>query len=456
MSDNIYRPISDKDEESETHATTEMPIESWSDFRKGLEEQHDVSHDDLTPEEATDSIRSRREEAPTPENARERPIVVHKSQSDAPQSLRDAVDNLAFSRGLQRREELLAAGHSEEELVELSAEMLQAAQRGDPRDPPPIKIEIADEPGKENDPLTVEEASRRLTEWRQQQQAQREAELAEFDAERQQRQQEEYEAAQQPEQQPEQPQQQQPKPTERDELALERQRLTHLRQMDGLEAAARLEYDKLVSAVVQEFPGLRTALPTPQHIEELRVQDPARHARLVQADQALKQSQQRIAALTQQRTQREAQQVQVSAQQRAAARAQQDAAFESLATRHIENWGSRQAEVKAQAHKTLEAAGLSREEIHHLWNGEHSIDAHSSVLQLVLAKAPLWDSAQAKAHQIRQTPMPQVIKPGVGRSHADAGSERVASLQARLKTAKGNEAIRLGTELTRAKRALNN
>ena len=33
MSDNIYRPISDKDEESETHATTEMPIESWSDFR---------------------------------------------------------------------------------------------------------------------------------------------------------------------------------------------------------------------------------------------------------------------------------------------------------------------------------------------------------------------------------------------------------------------------------------
>jgi hypothetical protein len=224
--------------------------------------------------------------------------------------------------------------------------------------------------------------------------------------------------------------------------------------MDGHEAAARMEYDQTVKAVLAEFPGLPQA--TAADVEQLRVQDPARHARLVQADQALRVRQQRIAAMAQQRGQRETQEAQITAQQRASARAAQDRAFESLATKHIEGWETRQGEVRAQARKTLENAGLSPAEIHHLWNGDASVDAHSSVLQLVLAKAALWDSAQQKAHLIRQTPMPAVIRPGVGRSHGRDGAERVASLQARLKTAKGNEAIRLGTELTRAKRALNN
>jgi hypothetical protein len=457
MSDTVYRPISDADTESETPSpTTELPIASWGDFRKELEEQHDVSHDALTPEEAADSIRSRRAETPTPENARERPIVVHKSQGDGPKTLRQATDDLAYSRGLKMREELLEAGHTEEEVQQLGVEKLEQARRGDPLDPPPVEVKIADEPGKENDPLTVEEASRRLTEWRAQQAAQREAELAEFDAERQQRQQD-YEQQQQqqpePQQQPAQPT---PEQTERAQLAQERWRIAQLKQMDGFEAAARTEYDQQVAAVVQAFPSLRNGPPTPEQVEDLRQKDPERHALLVQADQLLRQSQQRIAAMAQQRGLREQQQAQASAQQRAAARAEQDRAFEASAAKHIPNWQSVQGEVRAQARKTLEAAGLSPAEIHHLWTGDHSIDAHSSVLQTVLAKAAAYDLAQAKAHQVRRSGLPQVIRPGTGNANRGNGAEsRVAELKARLRTSKGNEGIRLATELTRAKRALN-
>src|ERR1700704_1487383 len=107
----------------------------------------------------------------------------------APQSLREATENLAWSRGLQRRDELLAAGYNEAELAALGAEKIAAAQRGDPLDPPPVEVKIADKPGEENKYLTLEEAAERLTNWRKQQEEQRQAELAEFTSEREQRQQ---------------------------------------------------------------------------------------------------------------------------------------------------------------------------------------------------------------------------------------------------------------------------
>jgi hypothetical protein len=159
--------------------------------------------------------------------------------------------------------------------------------------------------------------------------------------------------------------------------------------------------------------------------------------------------------MAQQRGAHEQQQAQASAQQRAAAREQQDAAFEASAAKHIPNWNRVQGEVRTQARKTLESAGLSQADIHRLWNGHDSIDAHSSVLQTVLAKAASWDLAQAKANQIRQSGLPQVIRPGTGNAYRGNGAEAgVAELKARLRSSKGNESIRLGTELIRAKRAL--
>jgi hypothetical protein len=357
---------------------------------------------------------------------------------------------------------MLEAGHTEEEVQQRGVEMLEAAQRGDPRDPPPVEVNIADEPGKENDPLTVEEVSRRLTEWRAQQAAQREQELAELTEEHEARQriyEEAAQAEQQPQPQQAEPEQQQPTPesSEAAQLAQERWRIAQLKRMDGHEAHARMEYDQTVRAVLAEFPGLQTAQPTPEHIEELRQKDPARFQRLMQADQALQQSGQRVAALAQQRGLREQQQTLEEQQQRAASRAQQDADFERRAERIVgPRWRENASEVHAAARKTLESAGLTPQQISNLWHGNDVVDMHSAVLQEVLLKASLWDSAKAKAHQIRQTPMPQVIRPGVGRSRADGDAERVASLQTALKTAKGNAAIRIGTQLRVAKRAINN
>jgi hypothetical protein len=184
MVETIYRPISDTDEESETQATNELKVESWSDFRKELEDQAGVDRTDLTPQDAADRIRGRRVETPTPENAKDRPIVVHKPASDKPVTLREATDDLFYTRGLQQRAELLASGHTEEEVAQLGLDKMRAASRGEPLDPPPVEVKIADEPGKEGDPLSVEEASRRLANWRAEQEAQRQAELEQLVGER--------------------------------------------------------------------------------------------------------------------------------------------------------------------------------------------------------------------------------------------------------------------------------
>jgi hypothetical protein len=459
MSDTVYRPISNKDEESETHATTELPIASWSDFRKELEEAHEVSRDDLTVQEATESAVRRRAEVATPENAKDRPIVKHVSKDSGPQTLREATDNLAYSRGLQRRDQLLAEGFTEAEVQAEGIEKLEQARRGDPLDLPPVKVEIADEPGTENDSLTVEQAAERLSKWRADQAAQREAELAELDAERAQRQQEEYEqfqAQQQPE--PEQPQEPDPVQQERAQVAQERQTTEAIKNLSFHEVASLNGIAQLARQIQQSFPELAN-VQSEQDLHNLhaqmQAQNPARAQALAQADQVMRQRQVALANLTNQRKAHEQQQTQAAAQQRAAARAEQDKAFEASAAKHIPNWERVQGEVRAQARKTLESAGLSPAEIHHLWTGDHSVDAHSSVLQTVLAKAAAYDLAQQKAHLIRQTPLPQVIKPGVGRSHGQDGAERVADLKAQLKTAKGNAAIRIGTQLMQAKRTLN-
>jgi hypothetical protein len=107
--------------------------------------------------------------------------------------------------------------------------------------------------------------------------------------------------------------------------------------------------------------------------------------------------------------------------------------------------------VRQQAVKTLESAGMSEQEIKHLWTSDDAIDVHSSVAQLLIAKAAMWDRAQAKAQQIRQTPVPPVQKPGTYRARNDGDS--VSNLQSALSRASGREAIRIGAALTRARRA---
>jgi hypothetical protein len=451
--DQVYQPIvSDDDDQSETPSPrTELQIENPAEFRR----KPDDEGDHLTVEEAT-AQRSRRPDPESAESAYERPITVHKVKGDGPISVNEAADAMRWARGYKLGGDLRAVGLSEAQISAMAEDAIARGERLDPLMPPPAEAKVLRHFGEDEDkPLSVTEAADQLTDWRARHQEAQQAELAELAGEAVQALQAE---AQQAQPQPEPQRQPQPQPTpeqtERQLVAAERQWITHLKRMEGHEAAARNDYDQLVAAVVQEFPSLRNGPPNPADVEDLRVRDPARHAQLMQADQMLRERQLRIRFIAQQRGVHEQRQAQINSQARARARAKQDEQFEHLAEQHIPNWSSVHGEVRQQAVKTLEAAGLSKDEIRHLWSGDDSIDAHSSVLQLILAKAALYDRGHARAREIRQANLPQVIKPGTYRaSGGDATS--VAELQARLSRASGREALRLGAALTRAKRAMN-
>jgi hypothetical protein len=451
MSDVAYRPIDESDEE--THAATDQPVASWSDFQKDLESGIDRAA--LTVEEATEeTVRRRQQQDTSPETAHERPITRLRSRG-GPQSIKDATDDLRLTRGLAKRDELLAAGYNEGEIQQLSEAMLEAAQRGDDlRNPPPDVVEIPKAFGEDGtEPLDAHEAATKIGEWRTEQQRLREAELAELTGEHAARQQEQAQQTEQ-QQQPAQPPQPDPVQLERQQLAQERQRLSALKSMEGVEANLRNGYDKLVANILQEFPGLQNGPPSQAELEDLRQQAPARFNQLAAADNALRQYQQQISAMAQQRSQRDQEQARASAQQRALARAQQDAEFERRAERIVgaERWQQNHKEVQQAARRTLESAGLSQAEIHHLWTGDATFDMHSAAVQEILLKASMYDAARAKAHQIRQTPMPSVIKPGSG-NFSRSSADNVNELRARMRSAKGGDGLKLGVALLRAQRA---
>jgi hypothetical protein len=448
--DTVYRPISDESDEETPSPQVDMPIESYSDFRKAVDDYNGASDHDVSVEAVADDItpRRQREEAPTAENASERPLVRMRSTGDGPLTLQEASDDIRFSRARKLGADLAETGYSQEQINELAVAKNEAAADGSPDNPdPPVEVKLPYEYG--NEPLTAHEAAEKLSDWRAQQEFQRQAELAQLIGQPQ----EQAEAqAQQPVEQPQQqPQAPDPVQTERQRLALERQQLASLKRSEGAEVVERVAYDQLRAQVVAEFPSLRTALPTPEQIEHLRQNDPARFQRLAQFDQAMRERQARIGSLAAQRGAREQQEAQVNAQARAAARAEQDAHFERLAAQHIPDWERVHGEVRSQAKQTLVNAGLSQEEIHHLWNGDHTIDAHSSVLQLVLAKAAMWDRASEKARQARQVNLPQVMRPGTYRA-PDSGGD-VRDLQRQLKGATGRRALQIATEITKARRA---
>jgi hypothetical protein len=451
MADQLYQPIvSDADDESETPSPrAELDIPDPVEFRKQLDDERD----DLTAEEATVQ-RSRRPDPESPESAYERPLVHIKTKA-GPISVNEASDAIRWGRSYKLGSELREAGLSERQVGEMADDAIKRGEGIEPLAPPPPEVKGLDEYGREDTgPISVEEGANQTTDWRQRQEEARQEALVELAGEAAQHAQAEAQAQQvQPEPQPQQqqPQQLTAEQQERQQLAAERQRIAYLKKMEGHEAAARLDYDQLVQAVANEFPSLRNGLPTPEQVADLARQDPARHQKLMMADQMLRERQARIASLAQQRNAREQQQAQADAQARAAARAEQDKAFEQLAAQHIPGWERNHTEVRAQARKTLESAGLTPEQLHYLWNGDHSIDVHSSVLQLILAKAAQWDLAQQRAHQIRQAPVPPVMKPGAYRARDD-GAQSVRDLQMRLKGASGRRAIEIGAELTRAKR----
>jgi hypothetical protein len=453
VADEVYRPISDNDEETPP-PSVDFKIDSYSDFQRALKEHVGASDHDLSSEEVADDItpRRQREEAPTPENASERPLVRMRSTKDS-LSLQEASDDIRFSRARQQGADLSASGYTQDQINEYARVKIEASLDGQPDNPdPPVEVKLLDHFGEAGEPLTASEAAEKLSSWREEQERQRQAELVELVGPQEQAQ------AELQAQQPIEPQQQQPQApdqiqTERAQLARERAWVTQLAKMSGQEAALRNDLSQLGAAILQEFPSLRNGPPNPADVENLRQTDPARHQKLMMADQMVRERQQKIAAVMQQQQAHEAQQTKAYEAQLAEARARQDADFNQRAARLVPNFEQQRGEIQAAAMQTLQAAGLSRQDITNLWSGTgHLVDMHSAAAQELLLKAALYDRMQARAHEIRQAPVPPVIRPGTYRARDD-GAQSVRELQMRLDRASGREAIRIGAELTRAKRA---
>jgi hypothetical protein len=443
VADDIYRSLSDSDEETPP-PQTDFKIESYSDFQKALKDHIGASDHDLSSEEVADDItpRRQREEAPSPENASERPLVRMRSTGDGPLSLQEASDDIRFSRARQQGADLAATGYSQDQINEYARVKVEASLDGQPDNPdPPVEVKLHDRFGEENEPLTAHEAAEKLSSWREEQERLRQSELAELVGQPQ-----EPEQQAQPEPQPQPQPQPTPEQTERQQLAQERQRLASLKRAEGAEVMERVAYDQLRAQVVAEFPSLRTQLPTPEQIEDLRVRDPARFQRLAQYDQALRERQARVSFLAQQRVQNEQQQ---AAQEKA----------------HLDKWAQAQnaiidaelpelrdpktaARFKQDVAETMRVMGITQDHLnHHLFGPSlRSVEG-----QRLLADATRWRVAQQKAQQVRQAPVPPVQRPGTYRAVND-GAQSVRELQQRLNRASGREALRLATELTKARR----
>jgi hypothetical protein len=447
--DQIYRPISDEDTESETPSPqTELQIESYSDFQKAVKDHVGASDHELSSEEVADDItpRRQREEAPSPENASERPLVRMRSTGEGPLTLQEASDDIRFSRARQQGADLAASVYNQDQINEYARAKVEASLDGQPDNPdPPVEVKLHDRFGEEGEELTAHEAAERLTSWREEQERLRQTELAELVGQPQEPEQQ----AQQPQPEPQRQQPQAPDPvqTERAQIAKERQWVEYARKMDAHEVALRMDYDQLRQAVANEFPSLRTQLPTPEQVEQLRIQDPGRHQKLMMADQMLRERQARIAAVAQQRSAREAQQ---AAQEKA----------------HLDKWAQAQNDIidaelpelrdpktaarfKQDVAETMRVMGITQEHLnHHLFGPSlRSVEG-----QRLLADATRWRVAQQKAQRARQVPLPPVQKPGAYRAVND-GAQSVRELQQRLYRASGREALRVATELTKARRA---
>jgi hypothetical protein len=247
--DEVYQPfVSDEDAESETPPASELSIVDPAEFRR----KPDDEGDHLTTEDAASQHR-RRPDPESPEDASQRPLVVHKVKGQGPISLNEAVDATRWSRSYKLGAELREAGLSQEQIGQMAADAVERGERIEPLAPPPPEVKGLVEYGREDDgPINVEEGARQLSEWRERHAAAQQAELAELAGEAVQHAQAEAQA-QQPQPEPQPQPQQTPEQVERARLAQERQRLAFLKRSEGIEVAERVAYDQLRAQVVAEF-----------------------------------------------------------------------------------------------------------------------------------------------------------------------------------------------------------
>jgi hypothetical protein len=383
--------MADDDDNDTPPASTELPIESWSEFNAKLRDDAGVDNSPLTVEKAA-TTRRRRDEAPTPENASERPIVRHKVSGDGPLTLNEAADSLQFSRGLKVRSDLLEAGYSE---AQVDAHALSALENNQHpfHEPPPVEVKLPRDFGEdENEPLTVREAVEKKANWRADQERQKQEALAQLvgDAEAREAQQ------QQPEQQqpePQQPEAPDPVQIERQQVAVERQVAEGLAQLSGVEVATFNQLDQFTRNALHAFQDIKS----PQDLEALRQNNPQRFNQLQWAHEQTQKGQYRLAMLRQERQALQATRQAYEAAQLERWKKAQNAAIDAELPELRDPQTA--AAFRQDVAGTLKSMGITEQHLqHHIFGPAiHSIEG-----QRLIADATRWRKAQERARQVRQ------------------------------------------------------
>jgi hypothetical protein len=111
--------------------------------------------------------------------------------------------------------------------------------------------------------------------------------------------------------------------------------------------------------------------------------------------------------------------------------------------------------ISEASRNMLKNLGLTDEHIKQVWADGAPINFRSAPAQAVLAKAAMWDLGQARVRELHNHKVqpPPLLRPGVARPRGASNGEAVRGLEAKLRDAKGNQSLKLATQLTKAKRA---
>ena len=79
--------------------------------------------------------------------------------------------------------------------------------------------------------------------------------------------------------------------------------------------------------------------------------------------------------------------------------------------------------IADQAVSMLRNVGFSDQDVRRAYSGEASVSLRDARVQVLLAKAALYDQAQAGLHNATRAPAPPVMRPGVSGARADEYSQ---------------------------------
>ena len=436
----IKAPMHSRDEVMREVQKTGMPIdEAYLPKKADLSEVFDSDEQGIW--RATRALKKAREAAQggnphvtTDGYDQKAPITERKysRDKDTPLSLREASNDLNFSKKWEAAARL-SAEHGIDPYI--------AGQMQNLPDPP-AEVGLVDDRGQLREPLgnrrltpedeiSAHQAAKEVGNFRELAELQRQQLLNQLELETTQR---EADAAKPAEPQP-QPAQQQPDPVvqERAHLEAQRQHLARVAEMQRLSAGEQAAMHEM--AQIQQW-----AASAPS--EERGTYDLAARARYAELQQGV-----RNAAVL-----RYAHDTEVAAKRAAYAEAygkQEDTKFQNWLNKEHPQYakGTLRRELDEVAKKvvTPEIAASYKA------GGE----ARSFMGQRLIAEAAMWRHAQDRARSLneRKAPLPPVQRPVVDRPRGASDLDRVQQLQGRLERAKGNESLKIATQLQQARRA---